>query len=495
MRPASAAAAPAYEQRLEAALVSRRERGMLRSLDPRPAATSDLVDFSSNDYISFARSRRLRLKLVEALQQEKQTPLPLYGPPSSRLLDGNSPSHAQTELALAQFFRAPAALLFNSGFDANVGLWTCLADPRDWIVYDRLVHASMHDGMRGSRVPPARRRAFDHNSVTDLARVLREIVDSDDAVRTGAKSVWIGVESLYSMDGDLAPLSDIVETVEALLPRGNGHLIVDEAHSTGLYGPNGRGLVCALGLAHRVLVRVHTFGKAMACSGAAVLASPLIRNYLINYARPLIYSTAMTHLSVLAIQKSLQMLEEGEADPRAARVHMLATRLVTRLAAASPPDPPCPSRQVLLPPHLVAVAAAASRPPRPLLSSASVVPATSPIVPLLTRDPRALSAFLRTRGYLVRPITYPTVPRGEERVRVCLHAGNSVDEVDGLAAAVSEWAGAGAGAGAVGRDGDGAAVGSGLTLGTGAGLGLGLGHSRESANASPDGAEIVRARL
>lgn len=234
--PPAEAGAAAYEQRLEAALASRRERGMLRSLDPHPAATSDLVDFSSNDYISFARSRRLRLKLVSALQPQPQpgepkqsAPPAVYGPPSSRLLDGNSPSHAATEHRLARFFCADAALLFNSGFDANVGLWTCLADAADWIVYDRLVHASMHDGMRGSRVPRARRRAFDHNSVADLARVLREIAHADAAVRSGSKSVWVGVESLYSMDGDLAPLREIVETVEAALPRGNGHLIVDEA--------------------------------------------------------------------------------------------------------------------------------------------------------------------------------------------------------------------------------------------------------------------------
>ncbi|KWU43880.1 PLP-dependent transferase [Rhodotorula sp. JG-1b] len=424
--------APAYEQRLEVALASRLERGMLRSLDPRPKQKANLVDFSSNDYISFGRSRRLRQKLVSSLEEPES--VPVYGPPSSRLLDGNSPLHAGLELGLAAFFRAPSALLFNSGFDANVGLWTCLADQHDWIVYDRLVHASMHDGMRSSRVPASQRRAFAHNSVRNLTELLDEIASRDEAVRDGRRSVWIGVESLYSMDGDLAPLEEIVQAVEAALPRGNGHIIVDEAHSTGLYGPNGRGLVCALGLAHRVLVRVHTFGKAMACSGAAVLASPLIRNYLINYARPLIYSTAMTHLSVLAVQKSLEMLEEGEADPASlSPVHMLAKRLVTRLAASLPPTPPCPTRNVLLPPHLVAIA---------------TVPATtSPIIPLLTGSPRPLSAFLQARGYLVRPITYPTVPRGEERVRVCLHAANTIDEVDGLADAVSEWVMRGSGRG------------------------------------------------
>ncbi|GJN93692.1 hypothetical protein Rhopal_006749-T1 [Rhodotorula paludigena] len=354
---------------------------MLRALDPAPPASTALVDFSSNDYISFGQSPKLRRKLADEIGAPTT---PLYGPPSSRLLDGNSPLHASLEHRLAAFFHGPSALLFNSGFDANAGLWACLPGPDDWIVYDELVHASIHDGMRASRVPKERRRAFKHNSLDALESALQSIIEQDEGVRVGEKSVWIGVETLYSMDGDLAPLREMVELVERVLPAGTGHLIVDEAHSTGLYGASGRGLTCALGLADRVTARVHTFGKAMACSGAVVLASPLIRDYLINYARPLIYSTAMTYMSALAIQKSLEMLEEGESEPvRGAALTFL--------------------------------------------------------LPLLTPSPRPLATFLRERGYLVRPITYPTVPRGEERVRVCLHAGNTKEEVEGLCEGVRAW--------------------------------------------------------
>ncbi|GJN93686.1 hypothetical protein Rhopal_006743-T1 [Rhodotorula paludigena] len=358
---------------------------MLRALDPAPPASTTLVDFSSNDYISFGQSPKLRKKLADAIEAPATS---LYGPPSSRLLDGNSPLHASLEHRLAAFFQGPSALLFNSGFDANAGLWACLPGPDDWIVYDELVHASIHDGMRASRVPKERRRAFKHNSLRVLETTLQSIIEQDEGVRLGERSVWVGVETLYSMDGDLAPLREMAELVERVLPAGNGHLVVDEAHSTGLYGPSGRGLTCALGLANRVTVRVHTFGKAMACSGAVVLASPLIRDYLINYARPLIYSTAMTYMSALAIQKSLEMLEEGESEP-------------SRMSTAPP--------------------------------------STSPIIPLLTSSPRPLAGFLRERGFLVRPITYPTVPRGEERVRICLHAGNTQEEVEGLCEAVKEW--------------------------------------------------------
>ncbi|GAA5859293.1 hypothetical protein JCM9279_002984, partial [Rhodotorula babjevae] len=216
------------DRRLKAALDSRAARQMLRQLDPAPPARSDLVDFSSNDYLSFAQSPLLRQKLVDALDDEAT---PLYGPPSSRLLDGNTPLHASLEHRLAAFFAAPSALLFNSGFDANVGLWTCLPAPDDWIVYDELVHASMHDGMRSSRVPSERRRAFRHNRVESLERVLEAIVERDEGVREGERSVWLGVESLYSMDGDLAPLREMVEAVDRVLPRGNVHMVVDEVRS------------------------------------------------------------------------------------------------------------------------------------------------------------------------------------------------------------------------------------------------------------------------
>ncbi|BGP27002.1 hypothetical protein JCM10295v2_005964 [Rhodotorula toruloides] len=412
----------ALARRLEATLASRSERQMLRALDPSPPASSSLVDFSSNDYLSLSRSPTLRKKLLDELNKPSST---LFGPPSSRLLDGNSTLHASLEHRLASFFRAPSALLFNSGFDANSGLWSCLPAPDDWIVFDELVHASIHDGMRASRVPKDRRRAFKHNDVQALERLLREIVEQDESVRRGTKSVWVGVETLYSMDGDLVPLKEVTEVIERVLVAGNGHLVVDEAHSTGLYGPKGRGLVCALELADRVTVRVHTFGKAMAASGAAILASPLIRNYLINYARPLIYSTTMTHLSALAVHKSLELLEEGGSEEPANNVHSLASLLISRLYSALRS-----TSSIALPQELLALASTSSTSPHPL---------TSPIIPLLTPAPRPLSFFLRQQGFLVRPITYPTVPKGQERVRVCLHAGNRREEVEGLARAVEEW--------------------------------------------------------
>jgi len=141
------------------------------------------------------------------------------------------------------------------------------------VVHDELIHASVHEGMRLSR---ARKCVpFAHNSVVDLGRVLGELVEGDAALREGRRSVFVAVESLYSMDGDLAPLKQIVETVERVLPRGNGHVVVDEAHSTGIYGREGRGVVCSLGLEGRVYARLHTFGKALACNGGMWSCFPL----------------------------------------------------------------------------------------------------------------------------------------------------------------------------------------------------------------------------
>lgn len=221
----------ALRTRLETALASRRSRQMLRSLDPLPStatAQTSLVDFSSNDYLSFSRSPLLREKLLTSLNSPS-SPSP-FGPPSSRLLDGNTPSHLSLELQLSRFFSSEegGGLLFNSGFDANVGVWTCLPGPEDYILYDELVHASIHDGMRSSRVTKERRNPIKHNSLEDLERRLKGIIENDEGVRNGEKSVWIGVESLYSMDGDLCPLKEMVQIVEGLLPKGNGHFIVDE---------------------------------------------------------------------------------------------------------------------------------------------------------------------------------------------------------------------------------------------------------------------------
>jgi len=243
-------------------LSTRKANSAFRALTVSPATSKD---FSSNDFLSLSTSPILRTAYLSELNSHPNFRL---GSGGSRLLDGNSLYAESLENQIAEFHGAEAALLFNSGFDANEGFFACVPQNGDVIVYDAFIHASVHEGMKLSR---ARTKImFAHNSVEDLKRVLSELL-RDEEVRKRERNVFVAVESLYSMDGDLCPLREIVELVERMLPRANGYIIVDEAHSNGIYGSHGRGIVCSLGLEDRVFARLHTFGKAIGCNGGELL--------------------------------------------------------------------------------------------------------------------------------------------------------------------------------------------------------------------------------
>ena len=270
--------ASSLEKQLKAALESREVRNIRRSLPP--SADTALVDFSSNDYLSLSKSSELRTRFLEKLGSTKQ----ILGSGGSRLLVNGS-AHASLEDRLRIFFgrtdAAPQlgpsslsivtldALLFNSGFDANVGFFACVPQPGDFIVYDEHIHASVHDGMRMSR---ARSLPFKHNSVKDLEKILLDLKNEYPELVNGRGSVFIAVEGLYSMDGTVSPLADIIQIAESAFPNSNAYVSVDEAHSTGIYGHSGRGLVNLLGLQDRVFARLHTFGKALAGTGGELMS-------------------------------------------------------------------------------------------------------------------------------------------------------------------------------------------------------------------------------
>lgn len=255
------------------ALLTRRDhQGRLRRLTLRDPG---VVDFSSNGYLSLSTNPDIKTAYISQLQNSHDEFS--LGSCGSRLLDGNTVAAERLEADIAAFHNAPAGLLFNSGFEANTGLFSCAPQPGDYVVYDELIHASVHDGMKLSR---ATTLPFAHNCVegTDvlsscklraLDDVLGDLLNGKDGgeISSGKKNVFVAAEGVYSMDGDVAPLKEIVECVEKRLPRGNGYVIVDEAHSTGWLGDRGRGLVSQLGLEERVWARVHTFGKAMGCAG------------------------------------------------------------------------------------------------------------------------------------------------------------------------------------------------------------------------------------
>ncbi|CAD6910406.1 unnamed protein product [Tilletia controversa] len=325
---------------------SSRERGGAASSQGEAPPPRPLADFSSNDYLSLASSAEMREAFVGRVMSARENPL---GSTGSRLLDGNSVEHEQLEHRLSTFFQSPSALFFSSGFEANVSIFSALPQAGDLIVYDELIHASVHDGMRTSR---ARFRVpFGHNDLGDLERVLRAFCregagdgkgvqlasgststlseEGDDdtharisfaqALQRRQRNVFIAVESVYSMDGDLCPLANLVTLAERYVPRECLHIIVDEAHSTGLYGPSGRGLCVGLGV-EGVRVRLATFGKACGASGGVVLCDALTRTYLINYARPFIFSTAPPQTVLMAAHCSIDMLAREDTDIRTRRM-------------------------------------------------------------------------------------------------------------------------------------------------------------------------------
>lgn len=363
---------------LSQSLRERSDENALRKL----AVKNDLIDFSSNDYLGFARSAELQQEIDAFVKKHGGH---RNGSTGSRLLSGNSSFAEELESFIASYHNAEAALIFNSGYDANIGLFSCIAEKGDTIIYDELVHASVHDGIRLSRAAAFR---FRHN---DLAHL-------EERLKAAAGNVFVAVESVYSMDGDLAPLAAMV----ALCERYNASLIVDEAHATGVMSKKGRGMVNDLGLDKKVFARVHTFGKALGVHGAAVVGSKLLRDYLVNFSRAFIYTTALPFHSLAAIRCAYALMKKSEEERNKLR-------------------------------ELVALFKEQVQGKVDLIDSPSAVQC---IVFPGNEDVKRVAAGLESSGFDVRPILSPTVPKGSERLRVCIHAFNSADEVTRLAGSI-----------------------------------------------------------
>jgi 8-amino-7-oxononanoate synthase len=369
----------------ERALKALERRGRLRALSPRSG-----VDFSSNDYLGLAASRELAEAVALALDRGVAV-----GAGGSRLLRGNDPEHEALEADAQAFFGAESCLYFGGGFLANYALFSTLPARNDLVVHDALIHASVIDGMRAGKAATV---AAAHNDAQAF----------DDAIgrwrsEGGRGRPWIAVESLYSMDGDRAPLADLI----AIARRHDGMLVVDEAHATGVLGPDGRGLAHALEGAPDV-ISLHTCGKALGASGALLLAPRLIRDYLVNRARALIYATAPSPLMAAAVRAALRIVE---TDP--GRRERLAT--------------------------LVAFAGGA------LDQRCGIAPSGSHIQPvILGTDERAVSIAraLVAGGFDVRAVRPPTVPEGTARLRISLtlNAGEDATArlIDALASVLQQ---------------------------------------------------------
>lgn len=356
-----------FEDYLRHRLAARKEENAFRSL----RVNDHLIDFCSNDYLGLAQRPSQE---VGALPRSAA-----WGATGSRLISGQTKVVASLEDYLADFHRGEAALIYTSGYTANLGLLSCLTTRHDTIIYDQLIHASLREGIQLAR---AKSFNFKHNDLEDLSEKL------DRA--TGRKLVV--VESIYSMDGDAAPLTEMVDICQA----AGAEMLVDEAHATGVCGVAGQGLVCALNLQDQVWARVHTFGKAIGAHGAAVVGSSLLRDYLVNFSRSFIYTTALPDPLLARIRWAYREMEQG--------VHsrLLQQRVAQFKRALDP-----------------AIAK-------------HFIPSDSPIQCVVVPGNEAAKEMANTMqaaGFDIRAILSPTVPKGQERLRICLHSFNTEDQI------------------------------------------------------------------
>ena len=354
-----------------------RYKGQLRALGESGLRryliqTDDLEDFCSNDYLGLS-------KVWGAAESALKV-----GAGGSRLVSGNTHAHESMEAYLADFHEGDSSLIFNSGYNANIGVLSCLLQRGDTILYDKRCHASIRDGIRLSF---ARSFGFRHNDLADLESKLEK----------ASGAVLIVVESLYSMDGDFCPLGPLLDLAESY----GAKVMLDEAHTTGIFGDCGQGYAVQGGLAHRLFVRVHTWGKAVGNHGACVIVPRIVKEWLINHSRSFMYTTALSPSHLGSVLKNYQELKNAKLARMALRHNVEYTReLFTRS-----------------------------------FGDRVLGDAQSPIVSLLVpgnNEVTRAAAVCRSRGFAVVGIRSPTVPVGQERIRICLHAFNSFATIAAL---------------------------------------------------------------
>lgn len=369
---------------LEGQLEKIRAQSLYRKLtDPRG------IDFSSNDYLGLSRDPAFRAALLEKLSQA--TGADSLFSPASRLLRGNTARHQVLEQRLALFKGTEAALIFPTGYQANIGLLTTLVDPQDRVLSDTQNHASIIDGLRLSR---CQKKVFPHLDVKAIESTLADPYPQ-------GKTLLV-TESLFSMDGDIAPL----DTYADLAEKYGACLIVDDAHATGVFGDEGgSGLTETFGVQKRVTTVLSTFGKALGLFGAFVAGPKVVIEYLVNRCRPFIFTTALPPLLLYGIEVALDMLH---AEPqRRRRVCGLADRLRDRLQEGN----------------------------------LDTLDSAGPIVPVLLEESELalqVAERLQQKDFDIRAIRPPTVAPGTARLRISVHADHTERQIDQLAEALVE---------------------------------------------------------
>ncbi len=367
-----------FPEKLDVKLSQRQGLNALRKL----IVQDGLIDFASNDYLGFSKSPELYNKATILLKQYGEVSNSATG---SRLLTGNNQLFVDTETFIATFHKAESALIFNSGYDANIGFFSCVPQRSDIILFDEYIHASIRDGIGMSH---AKAYKFKHNDLEDLKKCINRISrkDSDG-------EIYIVTESVFSMDGDspnLKPLSILCADLGC-------RLVIDEAHAIGV---TNAGMVPLLRIETAVFARIVTFGKALGCHGAAILCSEKLKSYLINYARPLIYSTALPPHSVAAIKAAYNWLVSETGNARKSTLHSNIAILRNIISEKGMDDYFITSNSAI---------------------HCCIIPGNERV--------KKFSVSLMEHGYNVKPIVSPTVPEGRERLRICLHSFNTEDEI------------------------------------------------------------------
>jgi 8-amino-7-oxononanoate synthase len=361
-------------------LEQREQNNSLRKL----ALPNHLIDFASNDYLGFSKSEAIFNRTHSFLIDNN---IIQNGATGSRLLSGNHAVYQEAENCIAKFHHSENALIFNSGYDANVGFFSAVPQRNDVILYDELSHASIRDGIQLSN---AKSYKFQHNDFEDLERIILKL-SSDNQQST---TIFVVTESVFSMDGDTPNLEKLVQ----LCNKNNCFLVVDEAHALGVFGDHGEGLVQMLGLQDEVFARIMTFGKGLGCHGAAILGSQKLIDYLVNFARSFIYTTGLSPHSVATILVAYQHLQTEKEALQKLRENVIHFNQE--------------KKQLGLNPLFVRSKSAIQ---------SAIIPGNQKV--------KNIANQLQKKGFDVKAILSPTVPEGQERIRVCLHSYNSKEEI------------------------------------------------------------------
>lgn len=370
-----------FPKNLTAKLEIRKQNNALRQLPN----TTNLIDFTSNDYIGFSRNKSI---FDDTHQYLIDNTIIQNGATGSRLISGNHIVYQEAENYIAQFHQSESALIFNSGYDANLGFFCSVPQKGDLILYDELCHASIRDGIQLSN---AKAYKFDHNDFEDLEKLITKQLTTHNSQFT---TIYIVTESVFSMDGDTPNL----EELKQLSSKYNCLLVIDEAHALGVFGDKGEGLVQMLGLQAHVFARIMTFGKGLGCHGAAIVGSQELKYYLINFARSFIYTTGLSPHSVATILLAYQHLETEKYAIYNLRENIIHYNQVQHLLGLKPI----------------------------FVKSKSAI--QSAIIPG-NQNVKDIAIQIQEKGFDAKAILSPTVPEGQERLRFCIHSYNTKAEI------------------------------------------------------------------